>query len=258
MRYLMTFAYDGTAYLGYQKQPNGKTIQETIETNLSKINGNQFVSLHASGRTDAHVHAYGQTAHFDMQKRIDIGRLQHALNQMLPNDIFISKVEEVDDIFHARFDVKAKEYIYKINVGTYNPFERNYVYQYNRYLDISKIASALHYLEGTHNFKAFTKIDEDKESYERTIYQVSLHYESDLLIISFLGSGFLRYMVRNMIGTLLEIGEGKKEAQDIIKILESKDRTKAGVTAPPEGLYLNKVYYEDVTYGLLFERKSVM
>lgn len=246
MRYMMVFSYDGTTYHGYQKQPNEKTIQAVLEEKLSQLNGNVFVAVHASGRTDAHVHAFGQTAHFDLKKEWDVKQLQYALNQMLPGEFFVSQVEKVRDDFHARFDVKAKEYIYKINVGIYNPFERNYVYQYNQNLDISAIVSALHNLEGTHNFKAFTKVDEEKEDYERTIYKASLHCEGNLLTISFLGTGFLRYMVRNMVGTLIEIGEGKRSDSDVVKILESQDRRLAGKTAPPQGLYLKKVYYEEV------------
>lgn len=242
----MTFSYDGTDYNGYQKQPNGRTIQEELEIQLSKLNGENLVKIHASGRTDAHVHAFAQKVHFDLEKEMNTEQLKHSLNQMLPKDIYIEKIEEVDSDFHARFDVKAKEYIYKINVGKYNPFERNYVYQYNHSLDISELVSALHYLEGTHNFKAFTKVNEEKESYERTIYRASLQSEGDLIILSFLGSGFLRYMVRNMVGTLIEIGEGKRNPKDIVKIIESEDRCQAGKTAPPEGLYLKNVYYEEL------------
>lgn len=246
MRYLMVFSYDGTAYSGYQKQPFKRTIQDVLEMELTKLNGNRFVSLHASGRTDAHVHAYAQTAHFDLDKDIDVDRLKYSLNQMLPKDLFVSKIEEVSESFHARFDVQAKEYVYKINVGSYNPFERNYVYQYNQNLNLSDIVSALHDLEGTHNFKAFTKVDEEKEDYERTIYKASLHCEKNLVILSFLGTGFLRYMVRNMVGTLIEIGEGKRKPHDIVNILASQDRREAGKTAPPEGLYLKGVYYEEI------------
>lgn len=245
----MTFAYDGTDFNGYQKQPEKRTIQEVIEHCLTKLNGNLVVSLHASGRTDAHVHAYAQKAHFDLEKDADVQKLCHSLNQMLPKDIYIEKIEEVDSDFHARFSVLTKEYIYKINIGQYNPFERNYVYQYNQKLDVSKIVSALHNLEGTHNFKAFTKIDEEKENYERTIYKAELKMDEmnpDILIFSFLGTGFMRYMVRNMVGTLIEVGECKRDSKNIIDILESKDRCQAGKTAPPEGLYLKNVYYEDV------------
>ncbi len=246
MRYLMTFAYDGTCYNGYQKQPSCLTIQSVIESILFQLNGCKQVSIHASGRTDAHVHAYGQTAHFDMEKSWNEEALCDAMNQMLPKDIYVLSIVKVKSSFHARFDVKAKEYIYKVNVGDYNLFEREYVYQYNHRLDISKIMSAVHYLEGTHNFKAFTKVDGEKSDYERTIYRASLQIEKDYVIFSFLGNGFLRYMVRNIVGTLIEIGEGKKEGEVIIDILKSEDRRRAGKTAPPEGLYLNKVYYEEM------------
>ncbi len=242
----MTFSYDGTHFSGYQKQPSGRTVQEELEKQLTKLQSNQKVILHASGRTDAHVHAYAQKAHFDFEGNMDVNRMKNSLNQLLPADIYVIGIEQVSDTFHARFDVKAKEYVYQINMGEYNPFERNYVYQYNQRLDVSKIVSALHNLEGTHNFKAFTKVDEEKESYERTIYRTNLHCENNLLVISFLGNGFLRYMVRNMVGTLIEIGEGKRKCEDIKTILESKDRKQAGKTAPPEGLYLKNVYYEAV------------
>lgn len=247
MRLLMTFAYDGTNYKGYQKQPKARTIQSEIETQLTKLNSGKKVMIHASGRTDAHVHAISQKAHFDLDKKIELERLQRSLNRLLPDDIYISNIEEVSPEFHARFDVKAKEYIYKINMGTYNPFDRNYIYQYNKQLDITEMERAMKYLEGTHNFKAFTKVDEEKESYVRTLMQANLHRNSKnpgLLTLSFLGTGFLRYMVRNMVGTLIEIGEGKRKSEEIIEILASEDRTKAGKTAPPEGLYLKNVFYE--------------
>lgn len=247
MRYLMTFAYDGTNYSGYQKQPKKKTIQSEIELQLTKLNSDQKVSIHASGRTDAHVHSFHQKAHFDLDKEISIERMLTSLNHLLPDDIYIQKIEEVDLEFHARFDVKKKEYVYQINLGEYNPFERNYIYQYNRSLNISEMEHALKFLEGTHNFKAFTKVDEEKESYERTILEANLILDEknpDHIVIRFLGTGFLRYMVRNMVGTLIEIGEGKRKKEDILKILASQDRTQAGKMAPPEGLYLKNVFYE--------------
>ncbi len=247
MRFLITFSYDGTNYKGYQKQPNERTVQSEIESKLTKLNSGKKVILNASGRTDAHVHALGQTAHFDLEKNMDPKKLKHSLNKLLPNDIYIISIKEVSSEFHARFCVKAKEYIYKINMGEYNPFERNYIYQYNAPLDVCEMERALQYLEGTHNFKSFTKVDEEKETYERTIIKASINTDSknlNQLTLSFLGTGFLRYMVRNMVGTLIEIGEGKYKAEDIISILESMDRTKAGKTAPPEGLYLKNVFYE--------------
>ena len=246
MRYFMSFSYDGSKYKGYQKQPNEKSIQEEIEKALTKINSNKEVTIHASGRTDAGVHAINQKAHFDMDLIIDCDKLRHSLNSIIPKDIYVKGIVNVDDDFHARYNVKAKEYVYKINTGVYNPIEKDYVYQHNKRLDINEMQRALKYLEGTHDFKSFSKCDEEKDDYVRTIVQAALERDTKnikKITISFLGTGFLRYMVRNLVGTLIEIGEGKYRSEDIIKILEAKDRTKAGICAPPNGLYLKDVFY---------------
>ena len=174
MRYLMTFSYDGSKYSGYQKQPKKKTIQSEIEKVLKKINSEQKVDIHASGRTDAGVHALNQKAHFDMDAKMSPDKLKHSINCLLPKDIYIKDIKEVNDDFHARFNVKAKEYVYKINMGEYNPLERNYVYQYNNRVDVTEIERAMKYLEGTHNFKSFTKTDEEKDDYVRTLSQTNL------------------------------------------------------------------------------------
>ena len=246
MRYFVTFSYDGSKYQGYQKQPRVVTIQGEIEKALKKINSNKEVSLVSSGRTDAGVHAYNQHAHFDLEKPIPCKKLKDALNSLIPKSIYVLNVKEVSDKMHARFDVKAKEYIYKINMGTYNPIENDYVYQYSRKLDIPEMERALKYLEGTHDFRSFVKIDEEKDDYIRTILHTSLIRDTknvNQITISFLGTGFMRYMVRNMVGMLIEIGEGKYKSESIIDVLEAKDRTKAGVCAPACGLYLKDVYY---------------
>ena len=245
MRYLITFKYDGTNYSGYQKQPDAVTIQGELESVLTRINSNKQVLVSASGRTDAHVHALGQRAHFDLDISILPNDLKRALNSLLPPDIYVTNVEEVTNDFHARFDVKTKEYMYIINVGEYNPIERNHVYQYNKNLNVDNIEKAISYLVGEHDFRSFTKVDEEKEDYIRTIKEITVNFnsKSNYLMINFIGTGFLRYMVRNMVGTLIEIGEGKREPECIIELLELKDRTKAGKTAPPEGLYLKNVIY---------------
>lgn len=246
MRYFMTFSYDGSKYKGYQKQPKMKTIQGEIEKALKKINSNQEISIHASGRTDAGVHAYNQKAHFDMDKDIDLWKIKGSLNSLLPEDIYIKKVEHVSDEFHARFSVTGKEYLYKINMGEYNPIEKDYVYQYNESLKVAEMERALHYIEGTHNFKSFTKTDEEKDTYERTIIKTSIVRDKkdiDKITISIVGNGFMRYMVRNIVGVLIEIGEGKRRSEDILKILKAESRIEAGKTAPANGLYLNDVFY---------------
>ncbi|MEI3530519.1 MAG: tRNA pseudouridine(38-40) synthase TruA [Bacilli bacterium] len=246
MRYFMTFSYDGSKYKGYQKQPRVKTVQSEIEKALKQILSNEKITISASGRTDAGVHALNQKAHFDSKKEIAPEKLRKAVNSLIPDDIYIKEIIEVEPDFHARFNVKAKEYIYKINMGEYNPIEKDYVYQYNRRLDVVEMERALKYLEGTHDYKSFTKTDEEKDDFVRTIVQANLIRDVknvNNITISFLGTGFMRYMVRNMVGCLIEIGEGKRKSEDIIKILEAKDRKKAGKTANPEGLYLKDVFY---------------
>lgn len=242
MRYLMTFSYDGTNYQGYQKQKQGKTIQQEIETVLSIIH-NQSISIHASGRTDAKVHAYNQKAHFDVEKEFDLEKLRNSMNKMLPNDIYIKKIEKVKDNFHARFDVVKKVYEYKINIGEYNPFDRNYVYQYNSSLDLESMKQATKYLVGEHNFKSFTKTDVEKDDYVRTIYDISITKKDNIVTLTFIGSGFLRYMVRNIVGTLIAVGEKKFSTENVENILNKQDRIEAYKTANPEGLYLKDVFY---------------
>lgn len=242
----MTFAYDGSKYNGYQKQPNGLTIQNKLEDALTSINNNKSVSVCASGRTDAGVHAYGQKAHFDLNTKISCDNLKRALNSLLPGDIYVKDVIEVDDNFHARFDVKAKEYIYKINMGEYNPIEKDYILQYCKKLDVVEIERALKYIEGTHDFKSFTAGDDVRDDYVRTIIQTNLIRDLrnvNMITISFLGTGFMRYMVRNLVGTLIQIGEGKYKSTDIIDILDAMDRRKAGMCADACGLYLKDVFY---------------
>lgn len=246
MRFLITFSYDGSRYNGYQKQPNANTIQDKLEAALVKINGGKSVSVSASGRTDAGVHAINQKAHFDLETKISCDNLRNALNSLLPDDIYIKDVVNVDGDFHARFNVSAKEYIYKINMGEYNPIEKDYVFQYNKRLDIVEIERALKYLEGTHDFKSFTSGDDVRDDYTRTIIQTNLIRDLknvNIITISFLGTGFMRYMVRNLVGTLIQIGEGKFKSTDIIDILAAKDRRRAGLCVKACGLYLKDVFY---------------
>jgi len=246
MRFFMTFSYDGTNFNGYQKQPRKRTVQKEIEDVLKEINDGKNVSLYSSGRTDAGVHAINQKAHFDMDIKITPDRLIRGMNSLLTTDNYLNKIEKVDNDFHARFNAIGKEYIYKINMGEYNPIERNYVYQYCKKLDVSAMERGLKYLEGTHDFKSFVKTDESITDYVRTISQTLLTRDNkdiNKLTITFVGTGFLRYMVRNMIGLLIEIGEGKRKAEEIIKIFESQNRRVAGKTAPACGLYLRNVFY---------------
>ena len=246
MKYFMTFYYDGSNFSGYQKQPRCRTVQACLENALKEINGGKAVSVCASGRTDAGVHAINQKAHFEIDKKIETDKLLRGINSLLPEDIYVKSIKEVSDDFHARFNAIGKEYIYIINMGEYNPLERNYVYQYGKRLDLSAMERGLKYLEGEHNFKSFTKSNDEIEDYVRKISQTSIVRDSkdmNKIIITFVGTGFLRYMVRNMVGLIIEIGEGKRKPEDIIRILKEEDRTFAGKTAPACGLYLRNVFY---------------
>ena len=246
MRYFMTFSYDGTDFKGYQKQPKDRTVQGELEKVLKKLNGNKDVNVVASGRTDAGVHAMNQKAHVDFDSEIDCDKILSSANSMLPPDIHIKNIEPVSDNFHARFDAIGKEYIYQINMGEYNPLERKYVYQHNKKLDVVEMQRAMKYLEGTHSFKAFTKADDEREDYVRTLSQTNIIRDlKDVskITLVFIGTGFMRYMVRNMVGTLIEIGEGKRRSEEIIDIIQSEDRTRAGKTAEAQGLFLRNVFY---------------
>ena len=246
MRYFMTFSYDGSDFKGYQKQSRARTVQGELEKVLTKVNGENSVSIVASGRTDAGVHAMNQKAHFDLDKKIDCDKFLHSINSLLPEDIYVKNLEEVSDNFHARFNAIGKEYIYQINMGEYNPLERKYVYQHNKKLDVVEMQRAMKYLEGTHNFRAFTKVDEEKDDYVRTLSQTNVIRDlKDVskITLVFIGTGFMRYMVRNMVGTLIEIGEGKRRSEEIIDILASEDRRRAGKTAEAQGLFLKNVFY---------------
>jgi len=165
------------------------------------------------------------------------------MNSLLPGDIYIKNVEKVSSEFHARYNIVSKEYMYIINIGEYNPLERNYVYQYNKKLNVEEMKKAIKNFNGEHNFKSFTKTDDKREDYVRKIFSTSILLEGNYIKIIFKGNGFLRYMVRNMVGALIAVGEDKKNSDDIVKILRMEDRKYACKTAPPEGLYLRDVFY---------------
>lgn len=243
MRYRIDFAYDGTNFNGYQLQPNLRTVQNELEKATSYLNRQTYTSVQSSGRTDKGVHALNQVAHFDLEIDIPLDKIKRGLNSNLPEDIHIIKVRKVSNHFHARFSSKKKEYIYKINVGEYNPMERNYIYQYNRPLDIDKMKEAIHYFEGTHDFTSFVSTEDERENKVRTIIKTDIKKKKDVVEISFQANGFMKYQVRNMVGLLISIGSGKKVPSDVNKIIEAKDRTESVKTAPSEGLYLKKVWY---------------
>lgn len=238
MRFLIRFSYDGTNYSGYQKQPGLNTIEGKLEGALTKINNGIKTTITSTGRTDRKVHALSQYGHADINVSITEYKLKRALNSNLPEDIHVIDTKIVNDDFHARYNVKEKTYKYIMNLGEYNPIERNYVFQYNYKLNINAMKEAIEYFKGTHDFRAFVTDNKEKENCIRTITETSIEEDNDKLIITFVGNGFMRYQVRNMVGILIKVGENKLEPNKIKEIIESKDRLKAGKTAPAEGLYL--------------------
>lgn len=246
MRFLIKFSYDGSNYAGYQTQPGHDTIQARLEEALTTINNNKKTTITATGRTDKGVHALCQYAHADLDIEITEYKLKRALNSNIPNDIHVISTEKVPDNFHARYNVKSKEYKYYINLGEYNPIERKYIFQYNHNLNISAMKKAIEYFVGEHDFRAFVTENKDKENCIRTITHASIKTkEKDKLCITFKGNGFLRYQVRNMVGILICVGEEKIKPEKVLDILKSKDRSKNGKTSPAVGLYLTEVIYKD-------------
>lgn len=242
-RYQIIFSYNGSEFNGYQKQVDKQTVQGHLETMLTKLNNNTFTSLISSGRTDSKVHANNASAHFDLNNNIPIDKIKQALNSSHPY-IYIKQIVPVASTFHARFDVSKKEYVYLMNLGMYDPINKDYIYQFNKPLNIKQMKKACRFLLGEHNFKSFTKSTPNISNYNRTIYKCSITKQGEILKFQFIGNGFMRYMVRNLVGTLIHIGENKIKPKDVIKILQLQDRTSAHKTANPEGLYLNKVYYK--------------
>lgn len=241
-RYLIDFSYSGANFSGYQKQPGKRTVQDEIEKVLSRINNNS-VKLTSSGRTDALVNAIHQKAHFDLDKKIGAYKLKGALNSYLPDDIYVNSVTKVDNLFHARYMVKSKTYEYLINTGDYNPLLRTHVYQYCKPLNIRKMKKAVKYFIGKHDFTTFVSAEDKKEDKVREIYDASVDEKDGIIKITFKGSGFLKYQVRNMVGTLIKIGEEKVLPDIILSLLEKKDRKCAFLCAPAQGLTLTDVKY---------------
>ena len=245
MRVLGIVSYKGTNYQGWQKQIETPTIQGTIESVLSQIL-NYEVNIQGSGRTDAGVHAQRQYFHFDLNKDFDLNRLRYSANCLLPKDIFINEFKVVDDDFHARYSAKGKIYSYLMRFGERNAF--NYEFETNipYEIDSNLLEKSLKQFEGEHNFQDFTSKEEDDDGFIRTVYQVDVSFikQSNQCLVTFKGNGFMRYQIRNMIGTALAIA-AKKEKEDYISYhLSNKEKREiVPYKAPPEGLFLVDVNY---------------
>lgn len=243
MRYFIVFSYDGSKFNGYQKQKNNKnTIQGKIEDALYEINNNTYTKFTSSGRTDKGVSAYKQVGSCDLQVKITPYKLKCALNSKIHDYIHIISVKEVDNDFHPRYMVKEKTYIYKINMGEYNPIEKDYVNQLCKKLDVDIIKEEIKDFIREHDFRAFASKDIENENTIRTIYKAEVKEKDNYLILSFTGNGFLKYMVRIMVGYLICVSLKKIERNKINYFLNRKEKV-ATKTASATGLYLLDVKY---------------
>lgn len=243
-RYKCVIAYVGTDFSGYQIQPNKRTVQSEFEYALQKLHKGEYVRIFASGRTDAGVHAKGQVIHFDSPLKIPTDKWTVALNAVLPHDISVLETEAAPENFHARFDVISKEYRYYLHLSNIrDPFQHDFAYQFKYPLNTDNIIAASQLLLGTHDFTSFCSAKTEVEDRVRTIHEIELIEENGLLVFRFVGNGFLYNMVRILVGTLLEIGTGERDAASIPTILASMNRINAGKTAPAHGLYLWEVFY---------------
>lgn len=251
---LMTVCYDGSSYYGFQTQPGGNTIQDCLEAAIRNLTG-EVVKIHGSGRTDAGVHARAQPFHFMTSSQIPVERWGLALNARLPVDIRVMGAKEVELDFHARRSAKRKTYRYTINANRVpDVFQRNYQLHHPGKLDIAAMQQGLSYLLGTHDYTSFASRHSTKASHIRTIDEARIEVDTSLarpasrdqgvvhLYIS--GNGFLQHMVRIIVGTLLEIGQGKRPPEQMKQILEAMDRKAAGPTAESKGLMLWSVEYD--------------
>ncbi len=261
MQYLRgTLQYCGTNYKGWQVQPNCLTIQQILQDIISKIT-NETIKVKAAGRTDAGVHALGQVISFCTNSGFDPMRLKRAINALLPKDIRLLDLTPTDGGFHPRYSAKMKSYLYLIHLGQdTSPFIAPFVWEVRYALSLDKIKEASRHLIGSHDFAAFMASGAEVSNTVRTVYCINISFineipflgqilQSDLLSIEITANGFLKQMVRNIVGTLVDIGRGHLSLETVKFMLNSGDRTMGGITAPAKGLFLKKVYYDSGLVG---------
>jgi tRNA pseudouridine38-40 synthase len=241
VNFKVTISYDGKNYHGWAKQPGISTVQETIEVILSKIL-DQEIKANIAGRTDAFVHAHNQVFSFSVKEiKMDCAELKNALNSLLPKDIEVKKVELVNEKFHARYSAKKKVYIYRIYQGEHKVFNNDYSLVYENKINLALLKKAAHKIVGTHNFLSFSL--SELEDTTRTVYSIKFKKAKDNIYITFTGNGFLRGMIRMIVGTFIDINEGKKNISDIDKLFTNPKKGSSITKARASGLYLEKVIY---------------
>ena len=240
----LTLAYDGTRFVGWQRQAEGDSVQAAVEEALSRFEG-AAVTVVGAGRTDAGVHALGQVAHARVSFQHDAATLRRALNAQLPEDVRVTSVEDALPEFHARFSARWKCYRYQLrNTLVASPFDRAYVWHLPERLDVPAMRRAADLLVGTHDFAAFQSVGTPAPDTTRTIRSSTLIHEGPLLVYDVEGDGFLRHMVRAIVGTLVEVGRGWRDVDSVDALLSGGTRADAGATAPAHGLFLVRVDYD--------------
>jgi tRNA pseudouridine38-40 synthase len=250
-RFKLSIEYEGTRYSGWQKQENAKTVQGLIIQAAKEIFGNDFLDLQGSGRTDSGVHAICQIAHLDVKTVLAPEIIRLKLNDLLPHDINILEVEKANQNFHARHDAKSRCYLYQISRRR-TAFGKNYVWWIKDKLDFKKMESASKHFIGMNNFASFSDDNPEDKSTKVLIDDIQLKEVGDLILIRIIGSHFIWKMVRRIVGILVEVGRGRKSEEDIIIYLNNNSNEPAKFTAPPSGLFLEKVTYENETISKEF------
>jgi tRNA pseudouridine38-40 synthase len=243
-RFKLFIEYEGTRYSGWQRQENAKTIQGSIVQAAREIFGDDFLDFQGSGRTDSGVHALCQVAHLDVKTVLAPEIIRMKLNDLLPHDICILEVEKVIQNFHARHDAKSRSYIYQISRRR-TAFGKNFVWWIKDKLDFKKMESAAKCFIGMNNFASFSDDDPEEKSTKVLIDDIQIKEEGDLILIRIIGSHFIWKMVRRIVGILAEVGRGRKSEKDVLFYLNNKTNEPAKFTAPPSGLFLEKVIYQN-------------
>ena len=240
----LTISYDGSRYYGWERQPGRDTIQGKLEAVLSRM-VNTEVNVIGAGRTDAGVHALNYTANAFFDTDLEERRILSGVNAVLPEDIRVKSIKECDEAFHARYCAKSKTYVYQIDTSIYGDvFKKPYVWRFKYPLNFENMQKCTPFFLGRHDFSAFMSKGAQAKTFEREIYECSLTRQDDMITMKIRGNGFLYNMVRIIAGTLVSVGRGFLSGEEIPQIILSKERKRAGITAPPEGLMLYEIEYE--------------
>lgn len=243
-RIKLTVAYDGTAYHGFQRQQNALAVQQVLEERLAPLFGHEL-RMTGAGRTDTGVHARGQVVHFDTEGRIPTERIPRAARGMLPTDMAVVSAEEADPSFHARRSAVAKRYLYRLRQDApESPFGRHYTWMVSKKLNVAAMKKATEYILGEHDFSSFRAVGSAPVQPVRTIFSAGWQAEGNLLTFHVCGNGFLYHMVRNLVGAFAAVGRGELLVDEFAALVEAKDRSLAPPTAPPQGLFLQEIFYQ--------------